>query len=256
MSLWHRSLQLSPHPADRAVEGPGVAMADARGLGGLRSPPAHAVQRLRRQQEDARHRLTRLWHILDVVRAGGDGRGQGTVPPKHHAHVPVLTVAFLPQAVATRRGSAERCHQGQEQRWGQRSPEQENPSPNPACSRAGGVLGTPPVPAGCGRCQELGEGRALALRLRDEFGRLLAQARRLPAPLRDRAQQAQDNMGELHRAFVLAGSLRELEEALSTQGHRWVAQAWEALEALVGFLLRHPQEPWQGEVVPAAPARE
>lgn len=187
---------------------------------------------------------------------GGDRDGDRDPPPQHHAHVPVVTVAFVPQAVAARRGSAERCHQDQEQGWGQRSPEQENPSPNPACSQAGGVVGPPPVPVGCEQCQELDEGQELALWLRDEFGWLLAQASWLPAPLREGAQQAQDNLGELHRAFVLAGSLRELEEAVTTRGRRWVAQAWEVLEALVEFLLRHPREPWQGEGAPAAPARE
>lgn len=113
------------------------------------------------------------------------------------------------------------------------------------------------MPAGCGRCQELGTGRALAQQPQDEFGQQLAQARRLPAPLREAAQQARDNMAGLHRAFVLAGSLRELAEALVTQGHKWVAQAWEVLEASVEFLLRHPQEPWQeGEEEHAAARTE
>lgn len=52
-----------------------MAVAEGRGLGGLRSPRACVV--LRRQQEDAWYHLTRLQHILDMVRAGGDRRGQG-----------------------------------------------------------------------------------------------------------------------------------------------------------------------------------
>ncbi|XP_026510856.1 perilipin-3-like [Terrapene carolina triunguis] len=86
--------------------------------------------------------------------------------------------------------------------------------------------------------------RSLTQQLQATYLNLLSNVRGLPAHLQEKMQQVHQNMAELHGYFSSANSFQDLSGNVLNQSREKVANAWEALDEVMDFLLQNPPVTW------------
>ncbi|XP_034611476.1 perilipin-3-like [Trachemys scripta elegans] len=86
--------------------------------------------------------------------------------------------------------------------------------------------------------------RSLTQQLQATYLNLLSNVKGLPVHLQEKMQQVHQNMAELHGYFSSANSFQDLSSNVLSQSREKVANAWEALDEVMDFLLQNPPVTW------------